>query len=242
MDVTGISDQSKANPREGSRDERLGSSLGTLSTGLVKKKFGVAASEELRQAVLKGSLQQARGREILQEKQQRDAQFRRVIQNLDLREHSLIQEGPLQLRLNKRKTVDSTSFFLVYLSEEGPEIYELVAPSPSERIRWMQNLERVAVATEKAIIMPFRQPRQTPLVHPPVPFSSPDSLLRAKAAAAAACSNGQLWYGASVSGCSPESIVKRPGSAGGAEQSCIFEEPQLQATQSQSQEGTGGSE
>ncbi|CAI5793062.1 rho guanine nucleotide exchange factor 11-like [Podarcis lilfordi] len=50
---------------------------------LLLSQLGVAASEELRQAVLKGSLQQARGREILQEKQQRDARFRRVIQEIE---------------------------------------------------------------------------------------------------------------------------------------------------------------
>ncbi|XP_016159460.1 PREDICTED: rho guanine nucleotide exchange factor 11-like [Ficedula albicollis] len=57
------------------------------------------------------------------------AEFR----NLDLTTHRMIHEGPLTWRVGKDKSVDKRALFIICTSELGPQIYELVALTSSEK-------------------------------------------------------------------------------------------------------------
>uniref|UniRef100_A0A8C3LVL9 Rho guanine nucleotide exchange factor 11 n=1 Tax=Chrysolophus pictus TaxID=9089 RepID=A0A8C3LVL9_CHRPC len=70
---------------------------------------------------------------------------------------------------------DKRAFFIICTSELGPQIYELVALTSSEKNTWMEVLEEaVQSAMRNATFPPKRQmPEPTRMANPPHPFSPP---------------------------------------------------------------------
>ncbi|KAB1254696.1 Rho guanine nucleotide exchange factor 12 [Camelus dromedarius] len=55
------------------------------------------------------------------------------LRNLDLTKRKMIHEGPLVWKVNRDKTIDNKALFVISMSDNGAQIYELVAQTVSEK-------------------------------------------------------------------------------------------------------------
>ncbi|KAF3823669.1 hypothetical protein GH733_007137 [Mirounga leonina] len=84
------------------------------------------------------------------------------LRNLDLTKRKMIHEGPLVWKVNRDKTIDNKALFVISMSDNGAQIYELVAQTVSEKTVWQDLICRMAASVKEQSAKPIPLPQSPP--------------------------------------------------------------------------------
>ncbi|KAK2099628.1 Rho guanine nucleotide exchange factor 12, partial [Saguinus oedipus] len=84
------------------------------------------------------------------------------LRNLDLTKRKMIHEGPLVWKVNRDKTIDNKALFVISMSDNGAQIYELVAQTVSEKTVWQDLICRMAASVKEQSTKPIPLPQSPP--------------------------------------------------------------------------------